>query len=392
MAKLGLYLDTRYSARKSEYPLKISVSAGGSTAYIPTGISLSQEQWDKARQKVVRHSKKDFYNNLLGHKLLDYEEKLLNLEKRGMSAAEIKDALTDNTTKGVRLIDCIDRHIESRKTEGNKRVYRCMLSALRRYDADLDRKSLDDINKAYLDDFDIFMARSLKKNSRNVHLRCLRAVFNSAMDDELTTNYPFRKFRIRPEETRKRALSIEELRLLANIECEPYQVEYRDIFLLMFYLIGINAVDLFNAPPDAIRKGRLEYKRAKTHKLYSIKVEPEAMSIIDRYRGEKHLLNMLDRYSDYRDYLHHMNNALKAIGRRTGKRGKVISKGPFPDLSSYWSRHSWATIASSLDVPVEIIGRALGHSVGAPVTNVYIDFDMKKVDSANRKVIDTVNG
>ena len=54
----------------------------------------------------------------------------------------------------------------------------------------------------------------------------------------------------------------------------------------MFYLCGINSVDLFNARPDALSNGRLEYVRAKTHKAYSVKVEPEAMEIIDRYRGK----------------------------------------------------------------------------------------------------------
>ena len=59
-------------------------------------------------------------------------------------------------------------------------------------------------------------------------------------------------------------------------------------------------------------------------------------------------------------------------------------------LSSYAARHTWATIAASLDIPKETISAALGHEIGSRVTSIYIDFDQKKVDEANRKVMDYV--
>jgi hypothetical protein len=44
-----------------------------------------------------------------------------------------------------------------------------------------------------------------------------------------------------------------------------------------------------------------------------------------------------------------------------------------------------------IDIPKEIIGAALGHSSNS-VTDIYIKIDNRKVDRANRKVIDYVNG
>lgn len=81
-------------------------------------------------------------------------------------------------------------------------------------------------------------------------------------------------------------------------------------------------------------------------------------------------------------------DALQAL--LLGERGKVLGKGWFPDLSSNWARHTWATIASRLDLPKEVISRGLGHSFGLSVTDIYIDFDNSKVDEANRRVIDYV--
>ena len=58
-------------------------------------------------------------------------------------------------------------------------------------------------------------------------------------------------------------------------------------------------------------------------------------------------------------------------------------------MISHWARHTWATIASYLDIPKETIAQALGHG-GNTVTDVYIDFDRRKIDEANRKVLDYV--
>ena len=80
----------------------------------------------------------------------------------------------------------------------------------------------------------------------------------------------------------------------------------------MFMLIGINVVDLFSL--KEIEDGRINYYRAKTHRLYSIKVEPEAEEIINKYAGTNWLVNIHDRYKNHTDYTKHINSALKEIG------------------------------------------------------------------------------
>lgn len=57
-----------------------------------------------------------------------------------------------------------------------------------------------------------------------------------------------------------------------------------------------------------------------------------------------------------------------------------------------YTRHSWATLAAELDIPKETISAGLGHEIGSDVTSIYIKFDQKKVDDANRRVIDYVFG
>lgn len=261
---------------------------------------------------------------------------------------------------------------------------------MRAFDKNTDKLYFEDITYDWLVGFDAFLAEtSRSKNYRNILLRNIRAVFNSAINNELTTFYPFRRFKIRPVATPKRSLSVERMRELFNYPVEDYAVRHLDIFKLIFFLCGINLIDLCNL--TSIIEGRVEYYRAKTGRLYSIKVEPEALEIIEKYRGKKFLIDILDTYSDHHYFMKRINTALQRIGsvKRKGRGGKKIIVPEFPALTTYWARHTWATIAASIDIPKETIAAALGHG-GNTITDIYIDFDKRKIDDANRKVLDWV--
>lgn len=299
----------------------------------------------------------------------------------------IKKRKVDNTGTFVKHYE---QFMESKTNRGTRGVYKHTLDRIRAFDKNVDNKMFEDIDLKWLTDFEAFCAKTACKNARNIHLRNIRAVFNNAIDYGITTAYPFRRFKIRPEATRKRSMSVEELRRLFDYPVEDYAEIYRDMFRLIFMLVGINSVDLHGLK-SITRDGRIEYKRAKTGRLYSIKVEPEAMEIINKYRGVKGLLCIADRWIDSRNFRHQCNKALQKIGQveRKGRGGKKTITAEFEGVTTYWARHTWATIAASLDIPKDTIAAALGHG-GDTVTDIYIDFDQKKVDEANRRVLDWV--
>lgn len=279
------------------------------------------------------------------------------------------------------------KFMESKEKTRTKEIYAATLSRLKDYTDYYDELRFTDITIDWLKNFDKFLQRySPSANARAIHLRNIRAVFNAAIDEELITHYPFRKYKIKTEETVKRSLTVRQLARLFLYEPKPYAEKYLDMFKLMFYLIGINTVDL--AGLTEIRSGRIEYHRAKTNRLYSIKVEPEALEIIKKYIGEKDkLLNVFEDRDTYQSFGRLMNLALHDIGKEMDGRSRVKT---FTNLTTYWARHTWATIAAELDIPKETIAKALGHG-GREVTDVYIRFDDKKIDKANRQVIDYLN-
>lgn len=299
----------------------------------------------------------------------------------------VKKRKVDNTGTFVKHYE---QFMESKTNRGTYSVYKHTLDRIRAFDKNVDNKMFEDIDLKWLTDFEAFCAKTACKNARNIHLRNIRAVFNNAIDYGITTAYPFRRFKIRPEATRKRSMAVEELRRLFDYPVEDYAEIYRDMFRLIFMLVGINSVDLHGLK-SITRDGRIEYKRAKTGRLYSIKVEPEAREIINKYRGKNGLLCIADRWIDSRNFRHQCNKALQKIGQveRKGRGGKKTITAEFEGVSTYWARHTWATIAASLDIPKDTIAAALGHG-GDTVTDIYIDFDQKKVDAANRRVLDWV--
>lgn len=362
------------------------------------GVKVLPSQWDSKNQMVKNHPEMKTINMFLAGKKSDIEVELLRLERlgklKGASMANIKAMILRFLNGGGEDVRFVERYRHFHSLKNAKKTvkgYKWTLDTLRHFDPGLYQRTFDEIGVDYIKDFISYCrGKGLNRNSVNIHLRYLRAVFNDAISAGVTQAYPFRNISIRPLPVRKKALTPDQLRLLFTCPCEPWQREYLDLFKLMFCLRGVNAKDLLSAKPSQIVNGRFEYRRSKVGTLFSVKIEPEVEEIIDKYRGLDYLLSPLDRYLDYEDYLHHMNDALKSIGRPLGKRGKVLGSGYFPELTSNWARHSWASTGILLDIPKEIISRGLGHSFGVPVTEIYIDFDVKKLDDANRKIMNFI--
>ena len=282
--------------------------------------------------------------------------------------------------------------MDDRTNEGTKGLYRETYQKLTSFTKGSDIL-FEHITPLWLDRFSDFIGGSI--NYKAIHLRNLRAVYNKAIRNDVTqlSSYPFYKYRIKKEATAKRSISIEQLAEIADMEIPLHQERYRDLFMLSFYLVGINMVDLLNLRPDNLRDGRLIYKRRKTAKIYDIKVEREALEIIDKYRGTEYLLKFLET-SQYDNIFRRTNRGLKSLGPESviNDRGKKQKSDKYKYLSTYYARHTWATIAAYLDIPKETIAAALGHDMGNTTTAIYINFDQRKVDDANRAVIDYLNG
>lgn len=381
MANIRIKLDLRKQRGDGSYPIVITFYHRA-TIRLATGVAATPEEWDDAAGMLRGNTPVVRSNNArLRHYQSAAEVLLLNLSVNGelakLTSREVQERvlrelnLKQSRGGGALLDDYLER-AKAGKSEGTQELFhytqkRLLELAGRKRVADIDAKWCEE----YRDKLELKYAAHTVRSDLT---RISQALAMAVEDGHIPRN-PMRVIKKPRALVKKKALPVELIRQLRDMQTNYKTSAYaRDIFLLQLYLIGINLKDLYTA--TSLTNGRLEYERHKTKKLYSVKVEPEAMSLIERLRGKDSLVDF--SYSSYKTALGSIDSALSRLG--------IVDK-----LSTNWARHTWATIAAELEIPIETISHALGHQIGSPVTAIYVAYNQKKVDDANRRIIDYIN-
>lgn len=386
MATTKFYLDKR--SGDAPYPLKLTITHERKAVHLSMGVKINPEQWDGS--KIIKHPRAQMLNAQLAARKAEIDCLLIEWQRsgklRGASARTIKAMIDNEANVEAYTVGRWFANLIEQREGRTRKIYVSALNRVRRYE-DVDNMSFEELTPEWLQGFDRWMVKNaLSPNARATYMRCLRAVVNNAINNDITAYYGFRRFKVKTEETVKRSLSLEQMRTLMNCKVPPCQEIYRDMFVLMILLRGINIGDLCLLKKEDVVNGRIVYRRQKTHVLYSVKIEPEAQQIIDRYRGERHLIYICDRSRSYESLKTRMNFALKKIGMCLA--GEMSLS---PKLSTYWARHTFASIAyNDCGMSMDVISDMLGHSNGLAVTNVYVRRNERVIDEAARKVIDKI--
>jgi integrase len=233
-----------------------------------------------------------------------------------------------------------------------------------------------------------------KVNTVRIYLNAIKAVLNHARDNDIIKiDLAFlRKFKVKKERRDHRNLVAADIKKLRALSLSPARERALDLWLLSYYLLGMNFKDLLYLTPGNIKKGRIEFLRFKTkHKKpikQSVKFVPEAQEIINKYKGDKYLMRFMEEKTQNRK-----TPAYKDIVRDTNVLLRKICKSAELDvkLSTYYARGSVATIANNLGIPKDVISEILGHSFGNPETEGYIQRDYTRIDEAQIKIIQAIS-
>lgn len=389
MAKVSYFFDER----GKKPALKIALQHAGSRVNISLDIHVNSNQWDASKSKVVNHADADIINKRAASYMRFAASVVAELDAKGeldrMSATAVKNAIlsriTPEQTSDRTLLKVLFEEYKKRVTPSTAGIFDITWKNLNRYDKKVEYMHVDDINYLWLDNYRLWLSEngSVSVNTQAIRLSNLRTICNYAWKTDAAHTQPFKNFAIRIGEIKHRNVSVETLRkiLFFPFKANGPSERWQDYAKLMFLFIGINVSDMWCLTQDNITEdGYLEYTRLKTKKKYRIKIEPEAWEILEKHKGETKLLRLCETMNRH-NFGICFNSALKNIGPQ--------NKPIFPKMSTYWLRHSWATIGSSLGYPMEIIARSLGHS-WARETETYVTFDNGKIDNANRAIIDWV--
>lgn len=314
----------------------------------------------------------------------------LELEHSGYTADDVVSAYRQLTEK-LSLNHFMDGLIVQLKSLGRIRTaetyrvtQRCFSKFLQLRDV-----AIDGINSELMRQYEAWLkGRGVCKNTVSFYMRILRSVYNRAVEAGLTVqNYPFRHVYTGIDKTVKRAVSVETIKALKNLNLEatPSLVFARDIFLFSFYTRGMSFIDIALLKKTYLCNGVLTYRRRKTGQRLSVKWEFCMQTIVDRYADDssEYLLPIIKRPDmerrQYTNALHLVNVHLKKLSDMLGLQRP---------LSMYVARHSWASAARTQNIPLSVISEGMGHD-SETTTQIYLaSIETSAVDDANKKIID----
>jgi len=364
---------------------------------LKTDYRIFTDEWNEAGSCIIVGSSER--SNLLlslqermewDLKRLDMIVRQLNNRKAGYTADDIVASFQSNT-EGQSFFNFMQNIIVRLKQMGKQRTsetYQTTLKSFMRFRKDKDLL-LDEITSEMIQTYEAYLQnRGISRNSSSFYMRILRAVYNQAVEKDLTSQrFPFKHVYTGVDKTVKRAIPIKYIRQIKNLDLsmKPTLDFARDMFLFSFYTRGMAFVDMAYLKKKDLTNGMLTYRRHKTGQQMLIKWEKCMQEILDKYdtAGTPYLLPIIkvmneDQRKQYGNALRLVNNKLKEIAK------KICL--PIP-LSTYVARHSWASIAKSKNIPLSVISEGMGHDSEA-TTQIYLSsLDSSAINRANSLII-----
>lgn len=399
---VSLALDKRVKNSDDSYTINVQIIVNRKMTSIATEYSVAEKDWDNKKRQIRNTSQIagniSRINNILNKKRAEVMDKVTALHDNGnlnkLPLKEIRGLITnEHGTKTVfQLYDKMIAELTAIGNVGNARSYKMSLQSVKTFTKEKDFTFIQ-LTYAWLKEYEKFYLskEGNTKNGLGVYLRALRAVCNRAIKERIIKreDYPFQHYKIVKEPTIKRALTETQIEAIRNFDPGKRKREAlaKDVFLTSFYLVGISFMDIAHLKVCAIHNGRIAYKRQKTKQLINIKITMRLQDVLDKYlkgKGpEDYIFPIIKSksaeliYRDVKNSMKRYNKCLKVIADEC----KIEE-----NLTGYWSRHSWATIAKRKGVSTAIISESLGHTT-EKTTQIYLDsFEDSVIDAANELV------
>lgn len=367
---------------------------------VHTGYKLYPSEWDTDRSKIivpagieeVRRNYLLSMKTALADDLSRFREIIARLEHAGTSytADKVVELYTSPADCGG-FIAFARQLIGELKQIGKRRTaetYTTALNSFIRFHGEHDLL-FGEVDSNLMVEYETWLQEhGVCPNSSSFYMRNLRAIYNRAVEKELTVQRnPFRHVYTGVDKTVKRAVPLKVIRRIRDMDLtlKPVMDYARDLFMFSFYTRGMSFVDMAYLKKRDLQNGVLSYRRQKTGQQLFIKWEKPMQEIVAKYdtSGTPYLLPIIrdmekDARKQYKNAAHLVNAKLKRLGEQLGL--------GIP-LTTYVARHAWASIAKSKNIPVSTISEAMGHD-SETTTRIYLaSLDTSVVDKANSLIL-----
>ena len=362
---------------------------------LSTRFRVYPHEWDAAKESIRfdkadidRHDYLESVKRNLEAELKQIAELVTLLAEKGNYTVDELAGLYSNSSFNGYLFPFIDFLVKKLRADNRTKtasIYTTVKKSFSnfRFGQDI---IMDRIDNDLLLQYEAWLKNAgMIKNSISCYMRALRSIYNQAVKRGLSVQKnPFGGTYTGIDKTIKRAVSETIIIQLKNMDLSdnPTLELTRDMFMFSFYLRGISFVDMANLKTNDLNNGYLTYIRSKTGQGLTIKMEDCMNEIVTRYSKQTIHNYLLPIYTEQNhDHSSHLRTYNKRLEHISGLLG--LEK----PLSSYVSRHSWATMALRKGISIEIISESMGHE-NETTTRIYLaSLGQSVVDEANEEII-----
>jgi len=383
--RITLYLDTRRNPQNGKYNVRLRLYNTGSkkTRFITTVFKFTKKDFKSVWEtKTPRTEFKQDRKKL--DKLLERAEKIAG-QIKPFTFDSFETVWNDKPGEKENIFIQYDALIEQKKKNGQlgtadnyQYSKQSLINFLKDENGEDPEKLLfREITPVWLQQYENFMIEKGKSPTTiGIYLRPLRALLNDAIANNIISGdiYPFgrRKYEIPHSNNTKRALSRDQLKNLFEAKpATPEQRKAKDYFFFLYSCAGLNVKDLINLKYHHLKDDKLIYIREKTKRTTKSHSKPvvvylnqHAKDFIEKYGNDvKTPENFIfpictpqmtdeQKYMQSKTFTRFINQHLK----------KLAEANNLPsDISTYWSRHTFATTAIRSGASLEQISQALNH-------------------------------
>lgn len=399
-ASTGIYLDKRRELKDGTYPVKLRVTYDRKSKLYKTEFSISEDDFIKVMGKSPRGDYKDIrlelndievqagevLDKLSAFSFDDFEKKYLN---RNTDVSNIFELFKIKMSE-----------LENEDRLGTLNTYQYALKSFKEFFPSK-RLETSEITIKFLNAYEKWMLnRGRSLTSIGIYLRCLRAIYNISIEQNQLTGLssPFgkKKYQIPEPRNIKKALNIGEIKLLYNYKAQggsPEQM-YKDLWFFSYLCNGMNMKDICLLQHKNIDGNHIYFFREKTinsnrdSKPIDVIIIDEIREILNRWASkgdsqEDFIFPFITNEMDARKVI----ATVKQVTKMTNKYIRHIASevGIEKNISTYWARHSYATVLKRSNVGMAFISEQLGHK-NLKTTESYLDSfeDDTKMEIANK--------
>lgn len=400
-----LSLDTRRTRADGNYPIVLRITHHQKVAQINTGFFIKESDWN-AETRCVKPSYKGTesvtrLNNQLQKKKSNAIDAIAKLDERKLldafSVTQLKQHLEqkpERTSFFAYAQTLIDEMKEANRI-GNAKYYAEVIATVKKFNGGRDMTFLD-VNLDFLKRMETqHLGKGKSYNGLAAKLRAIRAIYNKAIKAKIVDKelYPFAEYTITTVKTRKRSISPTAIRKIEEKDYKPGDSLFhaRNYFLASLHLCGMSFTDLAHLQISNIIDGRIKYERQKTGTQYDIKITQGLSAILAYYttgKGKDDFIFPIIRSETPEEQYKQVDWARRRFNKKLKK--LAIECGIQENLTSYVSRHSFATIAKNMGIDTAAISDMLGHG-DIKTTQVYLgSLSSNTLDDLHEKILNNI--